>query len=77
MWPSAYSTSAAAAAAGALPQTLQRRLVRFLIRRTLGHLLRGADVDLDAVDVQLGRGVVELRDLALDESVGVVSLPLL
>ncbi|KAI9188803.1 autophagy- protein 2 [Blastocladiella emersonii ATCC 22665] len=50
----------------ALPANLQKRLVKFLLKRALGQFLRD-DINLDQLDVSLGAtGTLALRDLALD-----------
>ncbi|KAI8056718.1 hypothetical protein BDF22DRAFT_667643 [Syncephalis plumigaleata] len=56
-WPSIASW--------AMPAALQKRLVKFLLKRAVGQFLRD-ELDLDHLDVQLGQGVVQLRELALN-----------
>jgi hypothetical protein len=62
-WPSIASW--------AMPAALQKRLVKFLLKRAVGQFLRD-ELDLDHLDVQLGQGVVQLRELALNVQVSLV-----
>ncbi|KAG5462989.1 MAG: hypothetical protein BJ554DRAFT_2509 [Olpidium bornovanus] len=52
----------------AIPNTLQKRLLKFLLKRAIGQFL-AEELDLDNLDVQLGKGQVHLRELELDAEV--------
>jgi len=45
--------------------TLLKRVCKSLLKKRLGDLILG-DLDLDQFDIQLGRGRVQLNDLALN-----------
>lgn len=45
--------------------TLLKRVCKSLLKKRLGDLILG-DLDLDQFDIQLGRGTVQLNDLALN-----------
>ena len=45
-----------------------KRFYKFVLKRLLGSFLR-TELDLDQLDVQLGAGTVELRDLELNVAV--------
>ena len=47
---------------------LQKRVVKFLLKRTVGQFL-ASEIELDQVDVQLGDGRIHLHNLALDVEV--------
>ncbi|KAK9696351.1 autophagy- protein 2, partial [Basidiobolus ranarum] len=51
-----------------LPSTLQKRLVKFLLKRAIGQFLL-EELDLDNLDVQLGTGFVQLKELQLNTEV--------
>ncbi|ORX90696.1 hypothetical protein K493DRAFT_339837 [Basidiobolus meristosporus CBS 931.73] len=51
-----------------LPSTLQKRLVKFLLKRAIGQFLL-EELDLDNLDVQLGTGYVQLKELQLNTEV--------
>ena len=53
------------------PNSLQKRLIKFLLRRTVGQFLREEEINLDDLDVQLSSGCFELRNVALNEDVSV------
>ncbi|KAJ3180104.1 autophagy- protein 2 [Geranomyces variabilis] len=57
-----------------VPQTLQKRLLKFLLKRAIGQFL-AAEIDLDKLDVEFGKGQVSLHDLELNLDVGVVNVP--
>lgn len=42
-----------------------KRVYKFLLKRLLGRLLVN-EIDLEQLEVQLGAGTLELRDLLLD-----------
>lgn len=45
--------------------TLLKRVCKSLLKKRLGDLILG-DLDLDQFDIQLGRGTLQLNDLALN-----------
>lgn len=49
--------------------SIQRRFVSFILKRSLGHLLKPGQLDINQIDAQIGSGSVEIKDLLLDESV--------
>ena len=51
------------------PLSIQRRFISFLLKRCLGHLLKPGQLDINQIEAQFGDGVVEVRDLELDNSV--------
>ncbi|KAN0061095.1 autophagy-related protein 2 [Thecaphora frezii] len=53
-------------AAYSLSNALQRRILSYLLRRTLGHLVKGGQVDLDQIETGLGLGKIEIKDVELD-----------
>ncbi|KAJ3141135.1 autophagy- protein 2 [Geranomyces variabilis] len=48
-----------------VPQTLQKRLLKFLLKRAIGQFL-AAEIDLDKLDVEFGKGHISLHDLELN-----------
>ena len=54
-----------------IPQTVQKRLLKFLLKRSIGQFLED-ELDLRNLDVQLGSGVVRLSDLVLDSEVSLM-----
>ncbi|EJD05775.1 uncharacterized protein FOMMEDRAFT_153115 [Fomitiporia mediterranea MF3/22] len=48
------------------PLSIQRRFISFLLKRSLGHLLKPGQLDIDQIDAQIGNGFVEIKDLELD-----------
>ena len=48
------------------PLSLQRRFISFLLKRSLGHLLKPGQLDIDQIDAQIGSGFVEVKNLELD-----------
>ena len=58
-----------------LPSGIQRRFISFALKRSLGHLLKPGQLDLQQVDSQIGSGYVQIRDLELNNDVR--STPLL
>ncbi|TPX71746.1 hypothetical protein SpCBS45565_g00876 [Spizellomyces sp. 'palustris'] len=48
-----------------LPQTLQKRLLKFLLKRAIGQFL-ASELNLENLDVELGKGQVVLKDLELN-----------
>ena len=49
-------------------QSLQKRLAKFVLKRTLGQFLK-QDIDLDQLDVEFDKGAFTVRDLELDVKV--------
>ena len=58
------------------PLSLQRRFISFVLKRSLGHLLKPGQLDVVQIDAQIGSGFVEVKDLELDEAVSNVLLSL-
>ncbi len=52
-----------------LPSGIQKRFISFTLRRTLGHLLKPGQLDIQQVDSQIGSGYVQIRDVELDNDV--------
>ena len=52
-----------------LPSGIQRRFFSFVLKRSLGHLLKPGQLDGDQVDSQVGSGFVQVKDLELDNEV--------
>ncbi|KAJ7172409.1 hypothetical protein C8R46DRAFT_992546 [Mycena filopes] len=50
----------------ALPATIQRRFISFVLKKSLGHLLKPGQLDIDQIDSQIGSGYVQVNDLQLD-----------
>ncbi|KAI9097184.1 hypothetical protein DFS34DRAFT_620774 [Phlyctochytrium arcticum] len=48
-----------------IPQTIQRRLLKFLLKRAIGQFL-AYELDLENLDVELSKGTVVLKDLELN-----------
>lgn len=53
----------------ALPASIQRRFIGFVLRRSLGNFVKPGQLDGDQVNAQLGSGFVEINDLELDGEV--------
>lgn len=51
-----------------LPQNIQRRLLSFLLRKSVGRFIRGG-LDADAVEADLARGSVSVQGLELADEV--------
>jgi hypothetical protein len=51
-----------------IPETLQKRLFKFLLKRAIGQFLKN-EFNLANLDVQLGKGQIQLRSLELDAEV--------
>ncbi|THH20691.1 hypothetical protein EW146_g715 [Bondarzewia mesenterica] len=49
-----------------LPSGIQRRFISFVLKRSLGHLLKPGQLDIQQIDSQIGSGYVQVRDLELD-----------
>lgn len=52
-----------------LPSGIQRRFISFILKRSLGHLLKPGQFDVQQIDSQIGSGYVQVRDLELDYTV--------
>ncbi|KAJ2376738.1 autophagy- protein 2, partial [Coemansia sp. RSA 2611] len=63
MWPTSWSVSLPS---WATSNTLQKRLVKFLLRRTIGQFLK-SELDDEHLDVQLSSGQLRLRNVELSE----------
>jgi hypothetical protein len=53
----------------ALPASIQRRFIGFVLRRSLGNFVKPGQLDGDQVNAQLGSGFVEINELELDAEV--------
>jgi autophagy-related protein 2 len=53
----------------ALPASIQRRFISFVLKKSLGHLLKPGQLDIDQIDSQIGSGYVQVNDLQLDNQV--------
>ncbi|CAG8650341.1 11792_t:CDS:2, partial [Cetraspora pellucida] len=51
-----------------VPATIQKRLLKFLLKRALGQFL-AEELDLDNLEVQLGNGLIHLKELQLNVDV--------
>ncbi|RIB23489.1 hypothetical protein C2G38_843653 [Gigaspora rosea] len=51
-----------------VPATIQKRLLKFLLKKALGQFL-AEELDLDNLDVQLGNGLIHLKELQLNVEV--------
>ncbi|KAG8968948.1 autophagy- protein 2 [Tulasnella sp. 419] len=51
----------------ALPANIQRRFLSFLLKRTLGHLVKPGQLDINQIETQMGNGWVEIKDIELDQ----------
>ncbi|SOV06587.1 Autophagy-related protein 2 [Ustilago sp. UG-2017a] len=45
---------------------LQKRILSYLLKRTLGHLVDGGQVDLAQIDAGIGSGRIEIRNIQLN-----------
>ncbi|KAK1297389.1 hypothetical protein QJS10_CPB15g00827 [Acorus calamus] len=61
MFPWGFAQSADAI----FPRYAIKRFCKFLLKKKLGNLILG-DIDLDQVEVQIGKGIIQLSDLALN-----------
>lgn len=52
-----------------LPAAIQRRFLSFILKRTLGHLVKPGQLDPAQVDAQIGSGFVQVNDVELDHDV--------
>nr|GAT53224.1 predicted protein [Mycena chlorophos] len=51
-----------------LPSSIQRRFLSFVLRKSLGHLLKPGQLDVDQIDSQIGSGYVQVSDLQLNDN---------
>lgn len=49
-----------------LSANLQKRILSYLLKRTLGHLVDGGQLDLEQIDAGIGSGRIEVRNVQLD-----------
>ncbi|TKY84955.1 hypothetical protein EX895_006035 [Sporisorium graminicola] len=49
-----------------LSANLQKRILSYLLKRTLGHLVDGGQLDLAQIDAGIGSGRIEVRNVQLD-----------
>ena len=54
-----------------LPANIQRRFLSFLLRRTIGHLVKPGQLDINQIEAQIGGGKVDIKDVELDPQVSV------
>ena len=54
-----------------LPASLQRKVVTYILRRTLGHLLKDGQIDERNIEAGIGAGRLEVRFVQLDADVSV------
>lgn len=52
-----------------LPQNIQRRFLSFLLKRSLGHLVKEGALDPERLEAQVGSGTVEIKGAELNEQV--------
>ncbi|KDQ16218.1 hypothetical protein BOTBODRAFT_173128 [Botryobasidium botryosum FD-172 SS1] len=50
-----------------VPLNIQRRFLSFLLKQSLGHLVKPGQLDTNQIEAQIGQGWVEIRDIELDE----------
>ncbi|KAJ7111548.1 hypothetical protein C8R43DRAFT_1041373 [Mycena crocata] len=50
----------------ALPASIQRRFISFVLKKSLGHFLKPGQLDIEQIDSQIGSGYVQVNDLQLD-----------
>jgi hypothetical protein len=55
-------------ASWSIPLTIQKRLFKFLLKKAIGQFLFN-ELDVDNLDVQVGNGLVYLKNLALNVQV--------
>lgn len=53
-------------AAGALSSALQRRVLLYLLKRTLGHFIKDNELKLEQIDASSVGGKIEVRAVHLD-----------
>ena len=55
------------------PLSIQKRFISFILKRSLGHLVKPGQLNINQIDAQIGNGYVEVKDLELDCSVSLSS----
>lgn len=53
----------------ALPSSIQSRFISFVLKKSLGHLLKPGQFDVHQIDSQIGSGYVQVKDLELNNEV--------
>jgi hypothetical protein len=57
--------------------SLQKRFISFVLKRSLGHLVKPGQLDAHQIDAQIGSGFVEVKEIELDSNVSTYhSIPL-
>ncbi|TDL27313.1 hypothetical protein BD410DRAFT_762110 [Rickenella mellea] len=51
-----------------VPKSIQSRFISFVLKRSLGHLLKPGQLDANQIDSQIENGRVEIKDLELDSN---------
>ncbi|KAJ7709834.1 hypothetical protein B0H17DRAFT_915352 [Mycena rosella] len=49
-----------------VPASIQRRFISFVLKKSLGHLLKPGQLDVNQIDSQIGSGYVQVNNLQLD-----------
>lgn len=52
-----------------LPQNIQKRFLAYVLKKTIGHLVKGGEVDPARLNTQIREGKVEIEGVELDEEV--------
>jgi autophagy-related protein 2 len=52
-----------------LPTSIQNKLVSYLLKRFLGSVIKGGEIDLEKVEMDLKNGRVEIRDVEVESEV--------
>ncbi|KAF8212161.1 hypothetical protein K438DRAFT_1806068 [Mycena galopus ATCC 62051] len=50
----------------ALPASIQGRFISYVLKKSLGHLVKPGQLDIDQIDSQIGNGFVQVNDVQLD-----------
>lgn len=53
----------------ALPSAIQRRFLSYVLKKSLGHLLKPGQLDVNQIDSQIGSGYIQISDLQLNDQV--------
>lgn len=64
-WAQWLGQGAMAAARFTLPQTIQKRLLKFILKRTVGHFLRSDALDDQQLSIEVSDGRLQLTDVDL------------
>ncbi|KAH7871768.1 uncharacterized protein C8R40DRAFT_529797 [Lentinula edodes] len=67
-WFSSWLPSLPSISSFAVPSSIQRRFISFVLKRSLGHLLKPGQLDVEQIDSQIGSGYVQVNDLQLDNN---------